>query len=105
MFFRAPDLESALSLLPRLFVAPAVSSAPLLTARILSHRGLTTMIIAALLCFVPHLPRVARAGERATDARECPYLVPATAFGLVLFVLSFCSLANSSYNPFIYFRF
>ena len=32
-------------------------------------------------------------------------LVPATVLGLVLFVLSFCSLANSGYNPFIYFRF
>jgi hypothetical protein len=52
---------------------------------------------------VPGLPRVARAFEPSTVGD--PRLVPATAAGLLLFVLSFFALANSAYNPFIYFRF
>jgi alginate O-acetyltransferase complex protein AlgI len=105
-FFRAADLESALAFLGQLFVAgvPAEGSAPLLMARVLSHRGLATMVVAALICFLPGLPRAARALELATG-RDERRLVPATALGLLLFVLSFCSLANSGYNPFIYFRF
>ena len=107
VFFRAADFDAALALLPRLFVAPAPAllTPPLLTARILSHRGLTTMILAAMICFLPALPRVARAVDAAAGLREHEHLVPATVFGLLLFVLSFCSLANSAYNPFIYFRF
>ena len=107
VFFRAADLESALSLLPRLFVAPAatVESAPLLTARILSHRGLATMLLAALICFLPSLPGLERAQDVPSRGDERRLLVPATVIGLLLFVLSFFSLANSTYNPFIYFRF
>ena len=48
--------------------------------------------------------RRARSCEHAT-AREEPRLRPGDGAGLVLFVLSFFSLANSAYNPFIYFRF
>jgi alginate O-acetyltransferase complex protein AlgI len=106
VFFRAADLEGALAYLARLFVAgvPAEGGAPLLMARVLSHRGLATMVLAALICFLPALPRAAQALEWATG-RDERRLVPATVLGLALFVLSFCSLANSGYNPFIYFRF
>lgn len=105
-FFRSADLEGALTFLGRLFVAgvPTEGGAPLLMARVLSHRGLVTMVVAALICFLPGLPRAARVLEIASG-RDPLRLVPATALGLVLFVLSFCSLANSGYNPFIYFRF
>ena len=66
--------------------------------------ALMGMIVAAFICFLPGLPRVGLAFERATT-REDEHLVPATVLGLVLLVLSFFSLANSAYNPFIYFRF
>ena len=107
VFFRAANLESALALLPRLFVAsPAtVENAPLLVARVLSHRGLFTMLLAALICFLPALPSLARATDAPLLRNERRLLLPATAFGLLLFVLCFFSLANSGYNPFIYFRF
>jgi alginate O-acetyltransferase complex protein AlgI len=107
VFFRAPDLEGALAFLARLFVpgVPAEGSAPLLMARVLSHRALATMVVAALICFLPALPHAARALDLATSRDEPRRLVPATVLGLVLFVLSFFSLANSGYNPFIYFRF
>ena len=105
-FFRSPDIAHALAFLSHLFVAsvPAEGTAPLLMARVLSHRGLATMIVAAFICFLPGLPRVGLAFEHATT-REDTRLVPATVLGLVLLVLSFFSLANSAYNPFIYFRF
>lgn len=104
--FRSADLDRALTFLGRLFVAgvPADRDAPLLLARVLSNRGLTMMALAALICFLPALPRPARIFDWAT-ARNEKYLVPATSLGLALFVLSFFSLANSAYNPFIYFRF
>ena len=73
-------------------------------ARVLSHRGQATLVLAALICFLPALPRAARAIDLLAGADE-RRLVPATVVGLTLFVLSFCSLANSAYNPFIYFRF
>jgi alginate O-acetyltransferase complex protein AlgI len=105
-FFRSPDIGHALAFLSHLFAAgvPAEGTAPLLMARVLSHRGLATMVVAAFICFLPGLPRVGLAVEHATT-REDERLVPATALGLVLLVLSFFSLANSAYNPFIYFRF
>ena len=107
VFFRASDLEGALTLLKRLFVpmAPAEASAPLLMARILSHRGLSMMVVAALICFLPAVPRAAQAFEATTGPGVPKHLVPATVLALGLFVLSFCSLANSGFNPFIYFRF
>ncbi len=51
-FFRAEDLEAALVFIARLFVpgVPAEGSAPLLMARVVSHRALATMVVAA-----PHL--------------------------------------------------
>jgi alginate O-acetyltransferase complex protein AlgI len=105
-FFRAADLESALAFLSHLFVpgVPAEGGAPLLMARVLSHRGTATMVVAAVICFLPGLPRVAQAFEHGTAGEE-PRLVPVTVLGLLLLVLSFFSLANSGYNPFIYFRF
>jgi len=106
-FFRAADLEGALAFLGRLFVAgvPTEGRAPLLMARVLSHRGLAMMVVATLVCFLPALPRAARVFDLVIGRDEQPLLVPATVLGLALFVLSFCSLANSGYNPFIYFRF
>jgi alginate O-acetyltransferase complex protein AlgI len=107
-FFRSPDLPAALGFLGGLFVAgvPAEDGAPLLIARVLSHRALAAMVVAALICFWPGLPRTARALELAPGGAEPQrLLIPATVLGLLLFVLCFCSLANSGYNPFIYFRF
>jgi hypothetical protein len=104
--FRSADLDRALAFLGRLFVAgvPAEREAPLLVARILSHRGLTMMVLAALICFLPAFKRPARIFEFLTG-RDESRLAPATGLSLALFVLSFFSLANSGYNPFIYFRF
>jgi len=104
--FRAADLERALAFMGGLFAAgtPLEGDPPLLLARVLSNRGLATMVLAALICFLPALPSMARIRELATGRDEL-HLRPATALGLVLFVLSFFSLANSGYNPFIYFRF
>ena len=62
------------------------------------------MVLAALICFLPALKRPARIRELLTG-RDERHLVPAVGLGLALFVLSFLSLANSAYNPFIYFRF
>lgn len=104
--FRAADLDRALAFMGRLFVAgvPASGDLPLLMARVLSNRGLTMMILAALICFLPALPGPARILDFLT-ARDERHLLRATGLSLVLFVLSFLALANSAYNPFIYFRF
>lgn len=106
VFFRASDLDRAVEFLGRLFVAgvPAEREAPLLMARILSNRGFTMMVVASLVCFLPAWPRPARLFD-LTTARDHRRLVPATSLSLALFLLSFLSLANSAYNPFIYFRF
>lgn len=108
VFFRAENLDHALALLHRMFTAapPADIENPLLWAHVLGHRAMTMMIVAALICFLPAIPCMERCIDQAAGLdHEHRGLHRATAVALLLLVLSFCSLANSGFNPFIYFRF
>ena len=108
VFFRAETFGKAFALLRRLVLPPGVvpEVTPMLLARVLDHRGITMMVVAAVVCFLPGLPRPARWIDPAAGARHLAgALVPITAAGLAMLLLCICALANSSFNPFIYFRF
>jgi len=97
VLFRAETLPDALSYLAAMFTA-APAASPILLARSLSGYNIAILIAAAALS-LPVIPALSRK-------------MPAKARGIlrcsgtaVLFTASVMSLASSTFNPFIYFRF
>jgi alginate O-acetyltransferase complex protein AlgI len=108
VFFRAADLRYALRFLARLSglsqFSPAADTP--LTAELLTNRGSVALFVAIGVCVFS----VSRLGETVSKRFETgPLGSWATglsyAGAVVCLLLSCASLANSSYNPFIYFRF
>jgi len=108
VFFRAPDLHAAGSLIGRLFAFSRYrpdSHSPLFV-ELLGNRAAVALVAAAILSFAPIFERgarVARRFENESVDRTQSGLRFVLAFGCL--ALACASLANSSYNPFIYFRF
>ena len=108
VFFRAPSFGYALRMLGRIAGLMPFSrdKTTLLFAEVLSHRGAIALGLAVLLSFGALHPLGARiaSGYESPDPR-----VWATGlrYAAALFCLFFSclSLANSTYTPFIYFRF
>jgi alginate O-acetyltransferase complex protein AlgI len=108
VFFRAPDLVHALRFIGRLFALTQYSptAATFVTGELLTHRALLALCIAAVLSFLPvfHIGEViSQQFEVGPSSRWAIGLSYACALACLL--LSSASLANSGYNPFIYFRF
>jgi alginate O-acetyltransferase complex protein AlgI len=107
-FFRSETISGAFGLLHRLLIPSASEPGvmPLMLARVMDQRGLAMLILAAAICFTPGIPQPARWLDPASGERHTlRQLAPATALGLVMLVFCIFALANSSSNPFIYFRF
>jgi alginate O-acetyltransferase complex protein AlgI len=108
VFFRAASLGHAFHVLGRLSGLAAFhrDKTTLLLGEVLSNRGKVALVLALVLAFAPLHPAVARLSAR--------YEAPTTntwstglryAGALACLALASLSLANSTYNPFIYFRF
>jgi len=105
VLFRSEHIAQAGTYLLRMFALTHASLPPPIWADVLSNRATFVLGLAAVLCFAPAFPAVQRVLE---DMRTCEKKWLFTiqyAFALILLVLSACSLANASFNPFIYFRF
>jgi alginate O-acetyltransferase complex protein AlgI len=108
VFFRAPDLGYALRFLGRLtaLTAHAPNASSPLTAELLTNRAAFALGLAACLSFLPvstlgaELSRRFEVGPVSSWGTTLSYLG-----ALLVLLLSCASLANSGYNPFIYFRF
>ncbi len=103
VFFRADSLAYALGYLGAL-VRPAAQ--PVLTADVVSHQALFTLLVGCWFA----TPVTARAVERARTALLAPARAALVQGAVVagvcaLLVLSVAALAAGTYNPFIYFRF
>ena len=99
VFFRAETLPAALHYLNAMFIpSAAIFDVPMYS--LMPHRTISVFILAAVICFFPE--KTAKKVS-ALVWKGCPFSKPAIAVTLI--VLSVCSLANSGYNPFIYFRF
>ncbi len=100
VFFRADTLPLAIEYLGRLFSAGTTAT----LALEVPHRTWAALAIAAVTAVMPESwwDRLGwtslRPGTRLQAAARC-------AVGIVVFLLACASLANQSYNPFIYFRF
>ncbi|MFH0880833.1 MAG: MBOAT family protein [Lentisphaerota bacterium] len=108
VFFRAENVGAAWTYLGRMLGLTGIHpvSVPLLYGDLISHRQIVMMLVAALICFLPAFPNARRVLDRLAGLNpDHRGLIPATAGALVILLLSVCSLANSTFNPFIYFRF
>ena len=100
IFVRADTLPQAAHYITRLFVALPVPALDLAVA----NRTWTALAIAAVTSFMPESwwDRLGwTSAHPATRAQATGRIL----VGTVLFLLACASLANQSYNPFIYFRF
>jgi alginate O-acetyltransferase complex protein AlgI len=107
-FFRSADLGSAARLLGRMAGVThyVVTPESPITAELISSRGVAALVAAAFVSFVPWFAfgkRLARTFEEPQIRLGGASLRYASA--LFCLLLSCSSLANSGYNPFIYFRF
>ena len=105
VLFRSETMSDASSYLLRMFCLTAATSPPPVWADVISHRGAAMMGMAALFSFAPAIPWVRRAIEATWESRVPRVQVMRSLVAILLLLLSACSLANASFNPFIYFRF
>jgi alginate O-acetyltransferase complex protein AlgI len=108
VFFRAPDLGYALKFLGRLsgLTRFAHTAQTPLTVEIFTNRALVALVAAAFISFLPVSKlgeMLAKRFESAPSSRWASGVIYLAA--TVCLLLSCASLANSGYNPFIYFRF
>ncbi len=97
VLFRAETLTDAGVYLSAMFSLSA-GSAPVMLARCLSGYNIAVLILAAILS-LPVVPALRRMlGERLSE-------IAGYAGCALLFIASVVSLASSTFNPFIYFRF
>ena len=102
VFFRTEHIRDALRIIKRLCLPFLYTETSLVFRELVGLRHITVMTVALLGTGM---------GQRIIKGRrERLYLVwkhsvPETVFCAVLLVLSVMSLANDTYNPFIYFRF
>ena len=102
VIFRSPSLSYALGYMGRMFSPQALSY----DAQALYY--LIEYGLAFLLCIVFSFPlrqRLCNAGRKAGAASQAALRALYSLFCLLLFALSVVYLANTSFNPFIYFRF
>ena len=105
VLFRSETMSDASSYLLRMFCLTAATSPPPVWADVISHRGAAMMGMAALFSFAPAIPWVRRVIEATWESRVPRVQVMRSLVAILLLLLSACSLANASFNPFIYFRF
>jgi len=108
VFFRADTIEQAGAYLARLFdvrrIGEIIPPSPWI--EVVDNRTFFVFILAALISFVPILPWYRACVERfARVAASAPAMTAKYGVSLALVALSAASLVNSSFNPFIYFRF
>jgi alginate O-acetyltransferase complex protein AlgI len=108
VFFRAPTLGYAAKLIGRMLGASAYHPDPAtpLLAELITNRALVALCVAAVLSFAP-LFELGAAVSRHFEAPQAGAAAAGLRYvGAFLCLFFACAaLANSSYNPFIYFRF
>jgi alginate O-acetyltransferase complex protein AlgI len=105
VLFRSETMTDASSYLLRMFCLTSVSSAPPVWADVISNRAATMMLLAVVFSFAPAIPRIRRLTEVIWLSSKPGIQVARSLLALLLLLLSACSLANATFNPFIYFRF
>jgi alginate O-acetyltransferase complex protein AlgI len=96
VFFRAPDLDSALAYLAAMFGKSGdASSSAVLGAVLHSPAGLVQLAACAAVAWF--LPNSGRFLQRVTGGK--------VALGLILLAVSVRVMALQGFNPFLYFQF
>jgi alginate O-acetyltransferase complex protein AlgI len=97
VFFRSDTIAGAQQFLMRMFY-PIKTLSDTLLVELISNRGIIVFIIAMVISFAPNI-------FAKLNWQKSQLLLARAVTILVLFSLSTMSLLNSSFNPFIYFRF
>ncbi len=101
VFFRAENLAQALDYLKAMFGA---NTAPTYYAGLFLNIETILTLAAAAFLSLPYYARLAARIEAQSFGMQWPGLIHRSAL-IGLFALSLITLINSTYNPFIYFRF
>jgi len=103
VFFRAESMKEAFRYLRSMM---GVTGGDNTTALVYLNHYSVFVLILALLFSMPLRQKITALVEKSQDSRVATmYRVGTYGFYLLLFALSIIELAQSSYNPFIYFRF
>ncbi|OHD66427.1 MAG: hypothetical protein A2176_06785 [Spirochaetes bacterium RBG_13_51_14] len=107
VFFRSDTIGGALYYLGRMFDFTKINNMPttIMPASIIGNREIFVVVLAAILSFFPDSWFVQIKDAAAVRMSEGLITGLKAVSAAVLFVLSLVSIINSSFNPFIYFRF
>ncbi len=106
VFFRIENISEAFMYIFRMFdFSTWFTPVSVRASEVIDNRGTFILALALLICFLPATGMFNKLLEkkRIMFGRFQIYLTP--AYVLCLFLLSFMSLVNAQFNPFIYFRF
>ena len=106
VIFRSPDIGYALDYTLRMLGLKELTSAspPIIWQEFVNNRGLFVMAVATLLSFFPAFPLYRHINKKINFSGFFMVKIKYIAI-LVLQILSIATLCNSTFNPFIYFRF
>ena len=106
VIFRSPDMGYAVNYSFRMVGLTSLQSVgtPIVWQEFISNRSLSVLAVAAFLSFFPAFPLYRRICEQSFATG---FIMGGIKFAAILIVqiFSICALYNSSFNPFIYFRF
>jgi len=107
VFFRSENIDFALKYLRKLFFLssgnPTFSNVP--TAELITNRGIFIIIVAAVISFCPGSFVSTVQGKVLAQWSKSRILWVEMGVLVLFFALSFATLSNNSFRPFIYFRF
>lgn len=104
VLFRSESIEFAVNYLRILFGGDSYSNLSIPLSQMISNQGIFVLIVAALISFIPETTAstLQKAFARLDDS-QILWLKTGAIF--LIICLSFSSLVNNGFTPFIYFRF
>ncbi|MBP7735311.1 MAG: MBOAT family protein [Spirochaetes bacterium] len=106
VLFRSENMTNAVKYLGRMFDVTSINevSSKILFSDLIDNRGVFILILAVVISFIPDgILEYAKSIKDKLSANQFAFLKVCVMYSL--FVLSYFSLVNNSFKPFIYFRF
>ncbi|PJA89801.1 MAG: MBOAT family protein [Candidatus Magasanikbacteria bacterium CG_4_9_14_3_um_filter_32_9] len=103
VFFRSETIGMSIQYIYQMFT-PFTKSSQFLFVEIINNRTIVALIFAFLISFIPTYIKLYNKLVELKENKKIFYII-APIVSFILFFFSVITLANSGFNPFIYFRF
>lgn len=105
-FFRIENIGSSFKFIGRMFDFSSFAwPVAIRWTEVLDYRAVTVLVIALFICFFPATKIYQKIANHFKTSSGFGITLTNATYTIVLFILSFMSLVNAYFNPFIYFRF